>query len=179
MNICTITGSGWKSPSWNWGFANGTGHDCAMICRKRWGSRENRKALLDMLWSPKEVKDCHLLNIEEVDRMRDPPFEEVKLILGLTWQRGRWDGSDGGVEGYGEVLRNMAAAKRYETENEISNSILLVDDMKERFHLIASESALDEMQKLDCSVDCADVDGIRRKCAAWVLSEMNFVERGC
>ena len=24
-------------------------------------------------------------------------FEEVKLILGLAWQRGRWDGSDGGV----------------------------------------------------------------------------------
>lgn len=134
-----------------------------------------------MLWNPKEMKiqDYHgRLDIENVDRMRDPPFEEVKLILGLTWQRGRWDGSDGGVEGYGKVLRNMAAAERYETEDEITNSIRLVQDMKERFHLIASQSALDEMHKLDCSVENADVDGIRRKCAAWVLSEMNFVERG-
>mmetsp|Transcript_917 Transcript_917/g.1597 ORF Transcript_917/g.1597 Transcript_917/m.1597 type:complete len:201 (+) Transcript_917:59-661(+) len=176
--LYNIPGSGWKSPSWNWGYANGTGHDCAIICRKRWGSKDKRKTLLDVLWTPKEIKDCNLLQIADVDRIRDPPFEEVKLILGLTWQRGRWDGSDGGVEGgYGEVLRTMAAAERYETEDEVSNSILLVEEMKERFHSIATQSALREMQKLDCYAEDADIDGIRRKCAALVLSEMNFIEK--
>ena len=148
-----------------------------MICRKRWNSREKRQALLDLLRFPKEVKDCHRLSIEEVDSFRDPPFEEVKLILGLAWQRGRWDGSDGGVGGYREVLGNMATGVRYETEDEHSNSILLISDMKEKFHLIASQQAMQEMNGLDYS-STPDIDAVRRKCAALVLAEMKFVEKG-
>lgn len=175
--IYKIPGSGWKSPAWNWGYANGTGHDCAMICRARWDTREKRKALVDMLRNPKEVNGCDSLSVETVDSMRDPPFEEIKLILGLAWQRGRWDGSDGGMGGYGDVLRYMAAAQRYETEDEWANSILLIKDMKERFHLIASDSSLKEMQDLDYE-NSSDIDGMRRKCAGLVLSEMNFIENG-
>ena len=56
----------------------------------------------------------------------DPSFEEVKLILGLTIQRARWDGSDGATRnnngGYREVLDHMAKAKRYESSNEELNA---------------------------------------------------------
>jgi len=118
-----------------------------------------------VLWEP--CKD---------DKIRKPPFEEVKLVLGLTWQRGRWDGSDGGIGGYGDVLEYMAEC-RYETEDDQTNAIQLVTDMKKRFHLIASEAAAEKMKNLDHFCD-GDVDLMRRKCAALVLSEMGFVKTG-
>jgi hypothetical protein len=96
-----IPNSGWTNPQWNWGYARGTGHDCAAICRTRYQTRASRETLVQQL----------LLNHEE------PPttnIEEVKLVLALAWQKGRWDGSDGGRGGYGDVLAYMAQAERYE-----------------------------------------------------------------
>merc|ERR1719282_1135055 len=100
--IYGIEGSGWKSPDWNWGSARGTGHDCAAICRRRWSDPADRRKLVDSLLDPVEFKASRPES--------EVPFEEIKLILGLAWQRGRWDGSDGGPGGYGTVLEIMAEA---------------------------------------------------------------------
>mmetsp|Transcript_22754 Transcript_22754/g.33328 ORF Transcript_22754/g.33328 Transcript_22754/m.33328 type:complete len:211 (-) Transcript_22754:76-708(-) len=174
--IYNIPGSGWKGKDWNWGYGNGTGHDCAMICRRRWGTKKDRQALINALSSPKPVAATES-TIEDLDDMRDPPFEEVKLVLGLAWQNGRWNGSDGGVGGYGDVLATMADARMYETEDEEANSRLLVKDMMSRFHLICSDDAMDFMKDLEDACG-KDTDLLRRKCAALVLSEMSFVENG-
>lgn len=163
--IYNIPGSGWKSPSWNWGYGQGTGHDCAMICRKRWASREDRKDLLLKLTNP------------TTDENREPNFEEVKLILGLAFQNGRWDRSDGGRGGYGEVLAIMANADRYESDDEDTNATLFSKDLMERFNLIASIDAMDEMNQVE-QICGDDVDLMRRKCSALVLSQMGFVDKG-
>lgn len=179
--IYNIPGSGWSSPKWNWGYAQGTGHDCAMICRDRWGTVENRVKLINMLWEPKEVqaKDgSNKIDVDYADELRDPPFEEVKLVLGLAWQKGRWLGSDGGRGGYGEVLQKMADC-RYETDNEEQNAILFVKDLKDRFGLIASSDALKKMESLDSLDYKNDVDLLRRKCTALVLDQMDFARNGC
>jgi len=175
--IYNIPGSGWKGKAWNWGYGQGTGHDCALICRKRWASRADRKKLVDTLLNPKSVEGS--VDVDAANALRDPPFEEVKLILGLAWQNGRWNGSDGGVGGYGDVLATMADARKYETDDEEVNSRLLTKDMMNRFHLISSKdsSAMEEMNQIE-SMCGSDVDMMRRKCSALVLSEMGFVETG-
>jgi hypothetical protein len=132
--IYNIPGSGWTSPTWNWGYANGTGHDCALLCRRKFSTKQQRQELIQELLHPAAISSS---NVEEADSMRSPPFEEVKLILGLTIQRARWDGTDGGSEGYSEVLGMMANAERYESNDEELNSKLFVKDMVDRFHLIA------------------------------------------
>ena len=111
------------------------------------------------------------------------PFEEVKLVLALSWQKGRWTGSDGGVGGYGEVLALMADADRYEYPDPMACSKNLVHDMADRFPLIAAtdESVL-MMQQLSSCILEADayekVDEVRRKCAGMVLKAMGFIESG-
>ena len=152
-----------------------------MICRDRWGTVENRVKLINMLWEPKEVqaKDgSNKIDVDYADEIRDPPFEEVKLVLGLAWQKGRWLGSDGGRGGYGEVLQKMADCK-YETDNEEQNALLFVKDLKDRFGLIASSDALKKMESLDSLDYKNDVDLLRRKCTALVLDQMDFAQNGC
>ena len=151
-----------------------------MICRKRWGTADNRKLLLENLSNPAPlpVTGTGTCTVEEADDVREPKFEEVKLILGLAFQNGRWDGSDGGAGGYGDVLATLASAESYESDNGDLNAELFVKDMKERFHLVASsEEAMEEMNSLDST--CGnDVDRMRRKCSALVLSQMGFIENG-
>ena len=182
--IYNIPGSGWKSPDWNWGYGVGTGHDCALICRRNFSSVQSRKDLIQALLNPSESNDAN--------NLRDPPFEEVKLILGLTIQRGRWDGTDGGRNGgYGEVLYTMAEAQRYESNDEEMNAKLFVQDMSERFHLIAnnefeedvddaSSSLVDstDMMKQIMNDHMDDFDMMRRKCCGLVLQKMGFVQLG-
>lgn len=181
--IYGIEGSGWSSPHWNWGYAVGTGHDCAMICRKRWGTKEAREFLVESLLSPQSIRfsdDTNKYDIWEVDSQRDPPFEEVKLVLALAWQSGRWDGSDGGRNGYGEILSVMAQAERYEPSgetNEADCSRLFISDLQDRFHTISrTEEDLHIMKSID--PDSTDVDASRRKCAGLVLRAMGFINKG-
>ncbi len=175
-----IPGSGWKSPTWNWGYGNGTGHDCAMICRQRWSSPESRKLLLDALMNPRdvEVETIKDAGAEKADEMREPQFEEVKLILGLALQKYARFGIDGGRGGYNQVLDYMARTK-YESDDEDQNARLFVNDMKERFHLIADgdQAVVQEMEQLE-SACAGDVDLLRRKCTALVLSQMDFIQNG-
>jgi hypothetical protein len=154
--IYGIPRSGWTSSAWNWGSAVGTGHDCAAICRRQFESRQSRASL-----------------VADLSKGKGPPFEEVKLVLALAWQRGRWDGSDGGVGGYGEVLNAMAQARRYEVGDECDR--LLVQDMKERYHLL---DPTDVDKEAMLSLDGKDVDGARRRCSGLVLKSMGFIENG-
>jgi len=174
FNLSFLIGSGWASPKWNWGYADGTGHDCAMICREQWNSREARADLVNKLLNPLKVDER--LSMQEIENSREPPFEEIKLILALAWQRGRWDATDGGSGGYGEVLSMMAKANIYELEDQDACSKILVQDMMDRFNLIASSAALDEMDIL--SKGCSDTDTLRRKCSGLVLREMGFITNG-
>lgn len=152
--------SGWRSTAWNWGYASGTGHDCARICRDRYSTRQARIDLVSQL---------------QQGQAEPANFEEVKLVLALAWQRGRWDGSDGGAGGFGEVLAEMAAAKRYEEGSEEECARRLTQDMQARFHLLGpTEEQVAEMQTLEDS----DADTAQRRCSGLVLEAMGFIDNG-
>ena len=160
--IYGVPGSGWTTPDWNWGYAQGTGHTCAAICRELYMTRGARESLVN-----------NLLQAES-----EQSVEEIKLILALEWQRGRWDGTDGGRGGYSEVLSAMAAAKRYEDGPDDECLQRLVEDMATpaRFRLLgASEEEVTEME--DCISANTPEEGFR-KCSGMVLRAMGFVERG-
>ena len=91
-----IPGSGWTSPSWNWGSPEGTGHDCAKICREQYATAQDREQLIDNL----------LLEDKEAAPRIPQDFEEVKLVLALVWQRYRNDSV--GNKSYGVLLDQMA-----------------------------------------------------------------------
>lgn len=157
--IYGIRNSGWAAKECNWGSAMGTGHDCALICRRQYDSRPARQQLVS------DLLDC-----------RGPSsFEEVKLVLGLAWQKGRWDGSDGGRGGYGDVLNEMAKAKRYEEGEDCDE--LFVQDMKERYHLLNPDDA--DIKVMETILqDANDIDAAKRKCSGLVLKSMGFVDSG-
>lgn len=159
--IYGVPNSGWKSPQWNWGSASGTGHDCAAICRRTYATREARQELVSSLLSGQIIVD----------------FEEVKLTMALAWQNGRWDGSDGGPGGYGDVLTAMAQAKRYEDGTEEDCARNLVQDMRARFALLKpSEEQAIAMDSLNS--DENDVIKARNVCCGLVLEAMGFVQNG-
>ena len=171
-----IPHSGWKSKEWNWGSAVGTGHDCAAICRRRWEDKADRRKLVESLLNPAEFKAARPES--------EVPFEEVKLVLGLAWQNGRWDGSDGGPGGFSSVLETMAAAKRYEDDDEVISAINFIADVSQRFETIsrnADESK--RMKAIDIDVrehhlEKEEVFMARRTCAGMVLDAMGFVNNG-
>jgi hypothetical protein len=168
--IYGVPKSGWKSPEWNWGYASGSGHDCAAICRRQFATRKSRATFVEGLFNaPLAVNP----------KAREPQnFEEVKLVLALAWQGGRRDGSDGGRGGYGQVLAALADADRYENGNEDECSRRLIQDMQDRFQLLnPSEEDLTAMQTLFDELE-PDVDAVQRRCSALVLSAMGFVENG-
>jgi hypothetical protein len=168
--IYEVPNSGWTSPQWNWGYGAGTGHECAAICRQRYNSRQVRAAL---------IKDLCTSPTIEIENREPTNFEEVKLILALAWQRGRWDGSDGGKGGYGDVLATMADASRYESDDEKEDSIRLVKDMTGRFRLLGpSKEQTDEMENVLAILLENDKDAARRKCSGMVLEAMGFIENG-
>jgi hypothetical protein len=112
-------------------------------------------------------------------------LHEMKLVLALEWQRGRWDGTDGGPNGYAVVLHNMATAQRYEDTKNNHGWHYLVNDMIDRFPTISSnETALQDMQS--CRQDVTSASSSTKeaaqrafcRCAGLVLREMGFIERG-
>ena len=166
-----IPNSSWTSPQWNWGYASGTGHDCAAICRRKFASRAAREDLVKSLLDPNNAQQ------------QPPTFEEVKLVLGLAIQRGRWDGSDGGPGGYGDVLAAMADARRYETDGtEESRMVNFTKDMKLRYRLLnPTKEDMEAMESIDVSsgdLTVAELDVARRKCSGLVLKGMGFIDNG-
>ena len=185
-----IPNSGWTSPDWNWGSPFGTGHDCAAICRERYGNRKSRTELVQKLINYNGNGGNYDDNDDD-----DLSFEEIKLVLGLAWQNGRWDGSDGGPNGgYGDVLKYMAGAERYEAENGDDDeeddecSKRFIADVQKRFPLLnPSDEALEAMnQNYVCSVtERKETDGnyfaprcSRFRCSGLVLEAMKFAEKG-
>ena len=65
--IYGVPNSGWTSPEWNWGYAVGTGHDCAAICRQKYASSDERSKLIEDLLAAGAGDETDL--------------EEVKLVL--------------------------------------------------------------------------------------------------
>ena len=181
--IYSIPNSGWSSKQWNWGSAIGTGHDAAMIARKLYATKSDRQKLIKSLLNPVEYKSTHPSSFNSSPEVS---FEEVKLILGLAWQNGRWDGSDGGPEeGYSHVLSTMAAAHRYENDDEVLSALNFIEDVSKRFHTISRNEdelnrmkciAIDVREKHDASME--EVFMVRRICAGMVLDAMGFVENG-
>lgn len=169
--IYNIPNSGWKSKQWNWGYAQGTA-----ICRRRWDSRQDREKLVQSLLDPVEFKASYPDS--------EVPFEEIKLILGLAWQRGRWDGSDGGPGGYGEVLSIMADARRYEDDDEVISALNFIEDVGKRFGTISRNA--EELKKMksianDVRGKHAEKEEVfmdRREVAGLVLDAMGFVQTG-
>lgn len=169
-NIYNVPRSGWTAPEFKWGYGDGTGHDCAAISRRTYATKQARSELVENLMNPAD---------ESSSATRVPEnFEEVKLLLALEWQNGRWDGSDGGPGGYGDVLEAMASAKRYEVGSDDECSRRLVEDMQGRFSLLApgNKDAEAMATVLD---DCgSDVDKAQRRCCGLVLKAMGFAENG-
>lgn len=175
--LYNVKGSGWSSPNWNWGSAAGTGHDCAAICRRRWGDQSDRRKLVESLLHPAEFKASRPES--------EVPFEEVKLVLGLAWQRGRWDGSDGGPGGYAEVLNKMASAHRYENDDEVISALNFIEDVSAKFQTIGRGENLARMKGIAAEIKGRDrhqskeeIFMERRMCAGMILDAMNFVENG-
>lgn len=171
--IYGVAKSGWKSSAWNWGSAVGTGHDCARICRQNYASREARAELVENLLLTTTT------GTQSSTVLIPANFEEVKLVLALAWQRGRWDGTDGGRGGYGDVLHYMAEAKRYEDGSEEECAMRLIQDMQARYSLLRPSSK-QEMAMQNVVVHCeSDVPRAQRRCSGLVLEAMGFVENGC
>ena len=159
-----IDGASWTSSKWNWGYAVGTGHDCAAICRRKFETRDSREEWIRNI-------ACGEICIEE-----------IKLVLALAWQKGRWDGSDGGEGGYGEVLEEMIKGF-YDTKDEEENARMMIIDLASRYPFISeSSSELDVMEKIANQAieveNMETLESLRFECCEMVLKAMGFVERG-
>jgi hypothetical protein len=136
----------------------------SMICRKKYSTQQQRFDLVS--------------NLIKMDLSDPANFEEVKLVLGLAFQNGRWDGSDGGRGGYGDVLLHLAEAIRYEDGSNSDCATTLVRDMTERFVLLKpTKEQINTMQSV--WVDCNnDPNLAQRRCSGLVLQALGFVEKG-
>ena len=112
----------WSSPDWNWGSPFGLGHDCAMKCRQRFATEDQRRELVNSL--------VHA----DTDTQVLSNFEDVKMVLALAWQRGR--NFDPDLEAFGQILDQMADL-RYENrddgEGNMEGDRLLVQDLQKKY----------------------------------------------
>ena len=112
----------WSSPDWNWGSPFGLGHDCAIKCRQRFATEDQRRELVNSL--------VHA----DTDTQVLSNFEDVKLVLALAWQRGR--NFDPDLEAFGQILDQMADL-RYENggdgEGNMEGDRLLVQDLQKKY----------------------------------------------
>jgi hypothetical protein len=148
-----IPNSNWASSDWNWGYAKGTAHDCAKICRQKYSSVHSRQQLLSSL----------------MERTCSCDVEELKLILALQCQRQRK---------LGDVVQNLVQANRYESEDDNgSGSHQLVLDLQERFSKLKPNSE-DMQQMIDLSMEEWKPKSTLQPCIALVLKTLDFIECG-
>jgi hypothetical protein len=177
-SLYDVPNSSWTSPQWNWGYAQGTGHDCAAICRRKFSTCQARSDFVDRLLqtTPSTLQGTAPDKTEGIFN-----FEEVKLVLALAWQRGRWDGSDGGPGGYGEILSALAEASRYEDglAVDIYKRWLLDMSDPQRYNLLRPTPH--QAQLMQSIRECSSADDLESaclQCSGLVLQTMGFVERG-
>eukprot|EP00588_Corethron_pennatum_P018663 CAMPEP_0194307750 /NCGR_PEP_ID=MMETSP0171-20130528/4655_1 /TAXON_ID=218684 /ORGANISM="Corethron pennatum, Strain L29A3" /LENGTH=167 /DNA_ID=CAMNT_0039059987 /DNA_START=153 /DNA_END=656 /DNA_ORIENTATION=- len=151
-----ISGASWSSPSWNWGSAAGTGHDAAMICRDKFSSPVRRQEYLGVLLNGGSGESSSL------------DLEEAKLVLGLTVQRGRWDGTAGA---YGEVMEKMASL-RYEGGSQGEEK--LIEDLIGRYGSVGGS-----VPQILAVAEADGDGGSALRVVGLVLKKMQFVETGC
>jgi hypothetical protein len=163
-----IPDSGWTSPSWNWGSPQGTGHDCAKICREQYTTAQDRAQLIDNL-----LLEDH----EEAPRIPQD-FEEIKLLLALVWQRYR--NMSAGNKMYGDLLDQMADC-RFDDEagdDDEACSKLLVQEMQKRF-IYLQPDVQDQIAMNTLLYETGDdYDLTRRRCSGLVLKAMDFEDLG-
>lgn len=83
---------GWKTPGWNWGYANGKAHDVAMTTRASLRSRDERVSYIAKL-------------AQEGANVQD--IEHLKMTLALRFQLASRQGKDGCGTGW-IIMENMA-----------------------------------------------------------------------
>ena len=206
--IYGIPDSGWSSPHWKWGEATGTGHACAVLCRRQYRTPESRRDLIaNLVMTKEEIRGGTTTTTADDDvvseaaaaaaAQRSPAnFEEVKLILALAWQKALQNGHGGGGGGgelrpYGEILDAMVQAERYENkavagsgperdddDDDKNNSLLLVQDMQKRYFFLTPE--VDDKIRMNLLLYDGeeDWDWIRRRCSGLVLRALDFEANG-
>jgi hypothetical protein len=160
-----IPGSGWTSPSWNWGSPQGTGHACAKICREQYATAQDRAQLIENL----------LLEDKEAPRIPQH-FEEVKLLLALVWQRYR--NMSAGNKMYGDLLDQMADCRFDEAGDDEACSKLLVQEMQKRFIYLQPDVQDRIVMNTLLYENGDDYDLTRRRCSGLVLKAMDFEDLG-
>lgn len=190
-----IPGSGWASPSWNWGSSQGTGHDCAIICREQYATAQDRAQLIEnLLLEQDEDEDKEAQQAAPPARIPSD-FEQVKLVLALVWQRYR--NMSAGNKMYGDLLDQMVDC-RFEQEQaaaggggddhdhddhddadaEAAASKLLVQEMQKRF-IYLQPDVQDQIAMNTLLYEAGDdYDLTRRRCSGLVLRAMDFEELG-
>ena len=204
--IYGIPASGWSSLHWKWGEATGTGHACAVLCRRQYRTPESRRDLIaNLVMTKEEIRGGTTTTADNADdekvvseaaaaAQRSPVnFEEVKLILALAWQKGLQNGHGGGggeLRPYGEILDAMVQAERYkkkavagpgcddDDDNDKDNSLLLVQDMQKRYFFLTPE--VDDKIRMNLLLYDGDEDWdwIRRRCSGLVLRALDFEANG-
>ena len=163
--IYGVAGSGWTSSDWNWGSPYGTGHDCAMICRRRYGTSQARADLVDALLDAGTSSGGQ--SSDNID------FEEIKLVLALVWQKARRTG----LEAFGVVLDEMAKAERYENGDDEACSRIFVQDIQKRYMWL--EPDVDDKVAMNLLwYETDDYKVARCRCSGLVLKSIGFVESG-
>lgn len=163
--LYSIPDSGWTSPSWNWGTPQGTGHDCAMICREQYTTSQDRAQLIENL----------LLEDKEASRIPQD-FEEVKLLLALVWQRYR--NMSIGNKMYGDLLDQMADCRFEVAGDDEAGSKLLVQEMQKRFIYLEPDVQDRVVMNTLLYENGDDYDLTRRQCCGLVLKAMDFEDLG-
>lgn len=79
----------WSDPELNWGYANGKGHDYAMVLRKKMKTQKEREEF------------CEKALLGEVT------YDELTLVLALRFQRAAREGKDGCGKGW-EIMNKLA-----------------------------------------------------------------------
>ncbi|EKX41455.1 hypothetical protein GUITHDRAFT_153807 [Guillardia theta CCMP2712] len=149
----------WDSPTWRWGYSQGDAHDLAFQLRTKLFDENSR---MDWL--------RNLVNGQSVE------WEDVKVVLGLLWQRANreaWQGSDY----YNDILNRMVAA-HYEGSQE-SDKVLMAD-MEEGLHRISAYQDMDVLMEIlgQADGDFTSHDFDRRLVALRVFMGFDFVKSG-
>eukprot|EP00930_Biecheleria_cincta_P060867 TRINITY_DN46451_c0_g1_i1.p1 TRINITY_DN46451_c0_g1~~TRINITY_DN46451_c0_g1_i1.p1 ORF type:complete len:251 (-),score=41.41 TRINITY_DN46451_c0_g1_i1:97-849(-) len=139
----------WGSTTWNWGDEVGDAHDMAAKLRGQLQERSDRA-----MWLQGAVVQPNRV-----------PWADMKLALALLWQKAMHEGRDGGPAGWRVPLSRMVAGTY---EGGEAGDRLLVVDMEVR--LPASRIIVEDGPE--------DMDGWRRRVAAQVFKELDFVEGG-
>jgi len=164
--------TGWSSPTWRWGFAVGDAHDAAYIARSSLQSRDSRRSWLVQLAQTEPSTT---------------PWEEVKLVLALAFQKAGHERRDGGAGGWLEVMERMVLAE-YEGDDGIG---YLAEDLRTRLPLLLrspgpfqgmaevpdAAAVVSSLVEAGSRIESTEEGSTASRCVQ-VLAGLDFVDRG-